>query len=67
MLTELICAIFLPVNLELCDTGLFDQDVPGELGDIGLRRGVLDKVGELLGVCVVDVITHAEELLVIVV
>lgn len=56
--------LVVPFNLKFGHSGLLDEDVPGEFGDVGLRGRVL--VEFLLLVEVVHVVAHAEELLAVV-
>ena len=61
---EARCVFLLfPVDLELGNAGLFDQDVPSELLDFGLRRRRLVQLGKLVSIGVVHVVANAEELL----
>lgn len=54
----------IPVNLELSDSRLFNEDVPGKSGDVWLGGRVLIEFS--LIIVVVHIVTNSEELLVVV-
>lgn len=59
--------LVVPVNLELGDARLFDENVAHKLADVGLSGRVFIQLSELVGVRIIHVVADSEELLVVVI